>query len=105
MKKQEGFVSSLLKFFSVQIWDMLKDFVSLLLYRQRGLSGKSSVVDGNRRIRPRDRGSRAIPAPEANAELPANLDVSYTSSFFLFVLCKFSSFVYQIPNSMVMPYK
>ncbi|XP_058195666.1 probable serine/threonine-protein kinase At1g54610 [Rhododendron vialii] len=42
--------------------------------RQRGLSGKSSVVDGNRRIRPRDRGSRAIPAPEANAELPANLD-------------------------------
>ncbi|KAI8529259.1 hypothetical protein RHMOL_Rhmol12G0211300 [Rhododendron molle] len=42
--------------------------------RQRGLSEKSSVVDGNRRIRPRDRGSRAIPAPEANAELPANLD-------------------------------
>ncbi|KAH7857304.1 hypothetical protein Vadar_011087 [Vaccinium darrowii] len=42
--------------------------------RQRGLSAKSSVVDGNRRTRPRDRVSRAIPAPEANAELPANLE-------------------------------
>ncbi|CAL5361782.1 hypothetical protein CsSME_00052908 [Camellia sinensis var. sinensis] len=42
--------------------------------RQRGLSGKANVVDGNRRGRIRDRGSRAIPAPEANAELQANLD-------------------------------
>lgn len=42
--------------------------------RQRGLSAKSSIVDGNRRMRPRDRVSRAIPAPEANAELPANLE-------------------------------
>ncbi|XP_057474735.1 probable serine/threonine-protein kinase At1g54610 [Actinidia eriantha] len=42
--------------------------------RQRGLSGKSHVVDGNRRMRPRDRVSRAVPAPEANAELQTNLD-------------------------------
>ncbi|KAL6972987.1 [pyruvate dehydrogenase (acetyl-transferring)] kinase [Sarracenia purpurea var. burkii] len=44
--------------------------------RQRGLSGKSSVVNGNKRTRHRDRGSRAVPAPEANAEHQANLDVS-----------------------------
>nr|GMC76139.1 probable serine/threonine-protein kinase At1g54610 [Ipomoea batatas] len=45
--------------------------------RQRGASGKahgSHVADGTRKIRVRDRVSRAIPAPEANAELQANLD-------------------------------
>lgn len=42
--------------------------------RQRGVSGKANVVDGNRRVRARDRGGRAVPAPEANAELQANLD-------------------------------
>lgn len=39
------------------------------------MSGKANVVDGNRRVRARDRGGRAVPAPEANAELQANLDV------------------------------
>ncbi|KAL9243377.1 hypothetical protein vseg_017271 [Gypsophila vaccaria] len=42
--------------------------------RQRGLSGKASVADGARRVRIRDRPGRAIPAPEANAELQTNLD-------------------------------
>lgn len=42
--------------------------------RQRGLSGKSNVVDGARRVRARDRAGRAVPAPEANAEIQANLD-------------------------------
>lgn len=42
--------------------------------RQRGLSGKSHAVDGNRRTRARDRVSRAVPAPEANAEIQSNLD-------------------------------
>ncbi|KAK4845765.1 hypothetical protein QYF36_008807 [Acer negundo] len=42
--------------------------------RQRGLSGKTNTVDGVRRVKVRDRTSRAIPAPEANAEIQANLD-------------------------------
>ncbi|KAJ4850147.1 hypothetical protein Tsubulata_000627 [Turnera subulata] len=42
--------------------------------RQRGLSGKANALDGNRKVRVRDRASRAIPAPEANAEIPANLE-------------------------------
>lgn len=42
--------------------------------RQRGLSGKTHAVDGNRKARIRDRGTRAVPAPEANAELQSNLD-------------------------------
>nr|QYW07108.1 cyclin-dependent kinase like 9 [Dimocarpus longan] len=42
--------------------------------RQRGPGGKTNPVDGARRVRVRDRTSRAIPAPEANAEIQANLD-------------------------------
>ncbi|XP_052175447.1 probable serine/threonine-protein kinase At1g54610 [Diospyros lotus] len=42
--------------------------------RQRGLSRKANVVDSNKRVRTRDRGGRAIPAPEANAELQPNLE-------------------------------
>ncbi|CAK9186934.1 unnamed protein product [Ilex paraguariensis] len=42
--------------------------------RQRGLNKKTNAVDGARRVRVRDRVSRAIPAPEANAEVQANLD-------------------------------
>ncbi|EYU43019.1 hypothetical protein ABFS82_04G121100 [Erythranthe guttata] len=43
--------------------------------RLRGLSGKPQVgVEGNRRPRPRDKVTRAMPAPEANAELQTNLD-------------------------------
>lgn len=42
------------------------------------------MADGNRKVRVRDRVSRAIPAPEANAELQANLDVS--GDFFIFFL-------------------
>ncbi|RVW52570.1 putative serine/threonine-protein kinase [Vitis vinifera] len=51
--------------------------------RQRGVSGKANVVDGNRRVRARDRGGRAVPAPEANAELQANLDVCCALVFLL----------------------
>ncbi|XP_071702602.1 probable serine/threonine-protein kinase At1g54610 [Rutidosis leptorrhynchoides] len=42
--------------------------------RQRGLSGKSHAPDGYRRTRARERVSRAVPAPEANAEIQSNLD-------------------------------
>ncbi|ESR50153.1 hypothetical protein CICLE_v10031084mg [Citrus x clementina] len=42
--------------------------------RQRGLSGKANAVDGAKRVRHRDRAGRAIPAPEANAEIQTNLD-------------------------------
>lgn len=42
--------------------------------RQRGLNGKANASDTARRVRTRDRAGRAIPAPEANAELQTNLD-------------------------------
>ncbi|KAK6924619.1 Protein kinase domain [Dillenia turbinata] len=42
--------------------------------RQRGVNGKANAADNTRRVRARDRGGRAEPAPEANAELQANLD-------------------------------
>lgn len=42
--------------------------------RQRGLSGKATGDGGGRRVRIRDRVGRAVPAPEANAEIQANLD-------------------------------
>ncbi|KAF5730983.1 serine/threonine-protein kinase [Tripterygium wilfordii] len=42
--------------------------------RQKALGRKAHAVDGARRVRVRDRAGRAIPAPEANAEIPANLD-------------------------------
>ncbi|PIN11647.1 Cyclin-dependent kinase [Handroanthus impetiginosus] len=42
--------------------------------RQRNLAGKSHAIEGNRRARVRDKVARAIPAPEANAELQTNLD-------------------------------
>ncbi|XVE63727.1 hypothetical protein DITRI_Ditri07aG0043000 [Diplodiscus trichospermus] len=41
---------------------------------QRGIASKVNAVDGARRIKVRERASRAIPAPEANAEIQANLD-------------------------------
>ena len=52
------------------------------------MSGKANVVDGNRRARARDRGGRAVPAPEANAEIQANLDVCLDNLpvFYLFAL-------------------
>ncbi|XP_051135536.1 probable serine/threonine-protein kinase At1g54610 isoform X2 [Andrographis paniculata] len=42
--------------------------------RRRSTSGKKSITDANRRARARDKAVRAIPAPEANAELQTNLD-------------------------------
>ncbi|XP_042499434.1 probable serine/threonine-protein kinase At1g54610 isoform X2 [Macadamia integrifolia] len=42
--------------------------------RQRGLKGKANAAGGAKRVRVRDRGGRAVPAPEANAELQVNLD-------------------------------
>jgi len=47
------------------------------LYRQRGVNGKANASDTARRVRTRDRAGRAIPAPEANAELQTNLDVCH----------------------------
>lgn len=37
--------------------------------------------DGTKRTRHRDRAVRAIPAPDANAELQANIDVCLSSIF------------------------
>ncbi|XP_047941979.1 probable serine/threonine-protein kinase At1g54610 [Salvia hispanica] len=42
--------------------------------RQRGLGEKPHITEGNKRTRVRDKSSRAIPVPEANAELQPNLD-------------------------------
>ncbi|KAH6797187.1 Protein kinase superfamily protein [Perilla frutescens var. hirtella] len=42
--------------------------------RQRGLGRKSHNTDGNRRTRVHNKVIRAIPAPEANAELQTNLN-------------------------------
>ncbi|XP_073056367.1 probable serine/threonine-protein kinase At1g54610 [Primulina eburnea] len=42
--------------------------------RLRGLEGKPVAIDGNRKPRVRDKFSRAVPAPEANAELQSNID-------------------------------
>lgn len=56
-------------------------FVSFV-HRQRALSGKGNVVENSKRVRGRDRGDRAVPAPEANAELQVNLDVSRISFSF-----------------------
>ncbi|KAA8535556.1 hypothetical protein F0562_030558 [Nyssa sinensis] len=53
--------------------------VKLAARRQRGLSGKTSVVDGARRVGVHGRAGRAMPAPEANAELQANLDICDTN--------------------------
>ncbi|RAL41706.1 hypothetical protein DM860_008888 [Cuscuta australis] len=44
------------------------------LRRLKGANGKGHAADGARKTRVRNRISRAIPAPEANAELQANLD-------------------------------
>lgn len=49
--------------------------LSIIHFRQRGLNGKAHAVDGTKKVRNRDRVSRAMPAPEANAELQTNLDV------------------------------
>ncbi|KAK8652219.1 hypothetical protein V6N13_061240 [Hibiscus sabdariffa] len=42
--------------------------------RQRSLAGKVNAVDDTRRIKVLERPTRAVPAPEANAETQANLD-------------------------------
>ncbi|KAF8390704.1 hypothetical protein HHK36_025231 [Tetracentron sinense] len=42
--------------------------------RQRGQNGKANAADGPKKVRVREWGGRAIPAPEANAELQANLE-------------------------------
>ncbi|KAG4137126.1 hypothetical protein ERO13_D07G052300v2 [Gossypium hirsutum] len=42
--------------------------------RQRGLASKVNAVDGARKAKVSERANRAVPAPEANAEIQANLD-------------------------------
>lgn len=104
MKKQEG---PLLLFSCLRITSgLILLFVQFLIdgfhfnLRQKALNGKASAVDGAKKVRVRERG-RAVPAPEANAEIQTNLDVSHTrsclclSSFlpplvFLFVLISYS---------------
>ncbi|KAI9106924.1 hypothetical protein K1719_022452 [Acacia pycnantha] len=41
--------------------------------RRKALNGKTNAVDGTKKVRVRERG-RAMPAPEANAEIQSNLD-------------------------------
>ncbi|TKY73694.1 serine/threonine-protein kinase [Spatholobus suberectus] len=48
--------------------------------RQKALNGKASAVDCAKKVRARERG-RAIPAPEANAEIQTNLDVRVSFIF------------------------
>ncbi|MBA0846380.1 hypothetical protein Goshw_001160, partial [Gossypium schwendimanii] len=63
--------------------------------RQRGLASKVNAVDGARKVKVSERANRAVPAPEANAEIQANLDVcetlfssySFTNAFT--ILCSF----------------
>lgn len=61
-------------------------------FRQRRLSGKGNVVDGARRVKVRDGVGRAVPAPEANAEIPANLNVC-DLSFCLYLILVYYIFV------------
>lgn len=77
------------------VWAKCWQIISDLLCRQRGLSAKANAVDGVRRVRARERVGRAVPAPEANAEIQANLDVC-DMSFVLFLsscLISFSLFL------------
>lgn len=48
------------------------------------MHGKAHTGDGVKKVR-REKVSRAIPAPEANAELQPNLDVSETNYVFFVV--------------------
>ncbi|KAK4477934.1 hypothetical protein RD792_017199 [Penstemon davidsonii] len=56
--------------------------------RRLRAAGKTKA-DGVRKPRPRDRAVRAIPAPEANAELQANMDVCciILTRYHLFICC------------------
>lgn len=58
-------------------------------------AGRSNA-DGVKKARTRDRAARAIPAPEANAELQANLDVCQIS--FLFDQYHFFFWLFKLPN-------
>lgn len=42
------------------------------------VGGGKANVSGTKKMRTRERTTRAIPAPEANAELQVNIDVSET---------------------------
>lgn len=66
---------------------------SNFIFRQRGLSGKANAVDGVRRVRARERVGRAVPAPEANAEIQGNLDVCEMSFLLLHMLVCFKFLV------------
>ena len=56
--------------------------VFYFILRQKALSGKAN--DGAKRVRARERErGRAIPAPEANAEIQTNLDVRQTCICFV----------------------
>jgi len=59
---------------------VLLKLVFFTIFRQKALSGKTNAVDSAKRVRVRER-SLAIPAPEANAEIQANLDVCQIRCF------------------------
>jgi len=75
MKKQEGYIIQLLPLVTSRCFCLgaIKSCI-FTIFRQKALSGKTNAVDGGKRVRVRER-SLAIPAPEANAEIQANLDV------------------------------
>lgn len=93
MKKLEGLLSLLLHFVRSRVVLAKWWIISTFIFRQRGLSGKANAVDGARRVRARERGvGRAVPAPEANAEIQANLDVCEMSFVLLHILVIFYIF-------------
>lgn len=84
MRKLEGFFApSPCSCLNHLGWSWCLNRQCTIHFRQRGLSGKATGDGGGRRVRIRDRVGRAVPAPEANAEIQANLDVSRTSFFIL----------------------
>lgn len=62
----------------------------LVDFRQRGLNGKAKA-DGQRITRAHDRVSNAVPAPEANAEIKANLEVGVLVFCLLYLNCTSAS--------------
>lgn len=77
MKKQESETRLYLfiLFFDTNLYLSRHLYLCVLLLRQKSIVEKSNAVVG-RKIRRRDQTGRAVPVPEANAELQANLDVS-----------------------------
>lgn len=59
--------------------------ILILFYGRLRAAGKSNA-DGPKKARTRERSARAMPAPEANAELQTNLDVCQPTLLFILVV-------------------